>query len=84
MARSQAKLDERSRIRQALGLPSIVRLVAGHGILGGLVPFAAWFAAHVLLANERFLDIVGPGIVDRLLAMVAARFQTSQKLAAVR
>ena len=68
LARSQAQLDQRARVGNGLALPAVVRLIAAHGLFAGLVPRAGGFSAHVVLADQRFLNCLRPLGVDFLLA----------------
>jgi len=67
-ARSQAQLDQRPRVGDRLALPSVVGLVAPHGLFTGLVPCAGSLALQIMLADQRFLNGLGSFRVDFLLA----------------
>src|ERR1019366_9205598 len=69
MIGSQAQFDQRPRVRRQLGLPAIGRLVAGHGVAGGLVPSAGGPAGKVMLPNEGALDLQGALLVDPALTV---------------
>ena len=82
MARSEPQLDKGSGIGQALGLPSIVRLVTGHSVLGSLVPLARRLTGEVLLADKGCLDIARAVILYGLLPTRAAGFRPLKGLVA--
>lgn len=66
-ARAQAQFDERTRIGNFFGLPTVVALVAAHGIFAGLVPGVGGLAAQVTFTNQGFLNGAGSFRVDFLL-----------------
>jgi hypothetical protein len=68
LARTQSQLDQRPRIRNFLGLPAMVALIAAHGVFALLVPGAAGFAAQIVFADESFLNRPCPFRIDLLLA----------------
>src|SRR6266704_402963 len=70
---SESKLDQRPRVRNHFGLPSVVGLVALHGSLRSIVPDARWLALKVMLTNQRFLNISGAFGIDFLLSAPPAR-----------
>lgn len=46
----------------------MIRLIPAHGLFAGLVPTAVSFPGQVMLADERFLDSLGPLGINFLLA----------------
>ena len=69
MIRPQAEVDQGAGVRDGLVLPSVIRLVAAHGGLGCVVPFSRGLAIQVMLANERFLNLLrAPGVDGGLSA----------------
>src|SRR5438270_1488238 len=50
---SQAELNDGARVRDLLGLPAIVALVANHRFLGASVPGAGGVALQVMVADQR-------------------------------
>ena len=69
MVRPQAKLNQRSRIRQHLGLPAMIFLVTAHGFLRTAIPASIGFTAQVVLLDERFLDLACAVGIDAVLAL---------------
>ena len=67
-AGTQAETDQRPRIGYGLALPSMIRLITAHGLFAGLVPTAVSLSGQVVLADERFLDGLGPLRINFLLA----------------
>ena len=67
-ARPQTQLNQRPRVGDRLALPSMVRLVAAHGLFAGLVPRAGGFPAQVVFADQGLLNGQGSFRVDFLLA----------------
>jgi hypothetical protein len=65
---SQSQLDQRAGIRDRLVLPSIVLLVAAHGLFARLIPLAARFALEIVLTDEGFLDGLSALGIDFLLS----------------
>jgi len=68
VARSQPQADQCARIRHCLRLPAVIGLIAAHGVFAGLVPVSGRFAAQVMLANQRFLNLLHPLGINLLLA----------------
>ena len=68
LARAQAELDQRPRVRHSLALPTVIGLIAAHGLFAGLIPGTRGFSAQVMLADQRFLNRMSPLGVDFLLA----------------
>jgi hypothetical protein len=68
LARSQTQFDQRARVRHRLALPAVICLVAAHGLFARLIPGACRFSAHVMLADEGFLNRLRPLGVDFLLS----------------
>src|SRR5262252_7966751 len=66
---SQSQLDQRPGIGGDFGLPAVDALIAGHSFLSAGVPFAAGFAAQVVLADQGFLDFPRTFRLDDLLAV---------------
>src|ERR1035438_7238830 len=66
---AETQLDQRPRIRSDPGLPAVVSLIPGEGILRLLVPNAARSAAHVVLADKGALDGLGAFGVDTALCV---------------
>src|SRR5271165_855564 len=64
---TQAQFDQCPRIGRELGLPAVVGLVFGHGVLAGLVPNSGRLAREVMLANQRGLDRAGAFFIDPAL-----------------
>ena len=74
LARPQAQLDQRARVRHRLALPAVVRLITPHGCFAGLVPRAARFPTQIVFADQRFLNRLRPFAIDFLLPARAPRF----------
>jgi hypothetical protein len=68
VARPQPKGDQRARIGNRLRLPAVIGLIAPHGLFTGLIPGSGCFAAQVVLADQRFLDLVSPLGINFLLS----------------
>jgi hypothetical protein len=68
VARPQAQADQRARIGYGLRLPSVIGLIAPHGLFTGLIPGSSRFARHIVFANQRFLDRLRPLGLNLLLA----------------
>ena len=68
LTRAETKLDQSPRVGYRLALPSLIRLVAAHGLFTGLVPCAGGFSAQVVLADQGFLNGLSSLGVDFLLA----------------
>src|SRR5271155_2493212 len=49
----------------------MIGLIAPHGIFTGLIPGSSRLAAQVMLANQRFLDLLRPLRINFLLAPCA-------------
>ena len=64
---SEPQTDQSTRIGNALVLPALVSLIATHSLLGGVIPFARGLAGHVVLANQRGLDLPSAPAVNGLL-----------------
>ena len=64
----QPQADQSARIGHRFRLPAVVGLIAAHGIFAGLVPGSGRFAAQVMFANQRFLNLLRPLGIDLLLA----------------
>jgi len=73
VARPKAELDERARVGNDFGLPSIVGLVALHGLLRGVIPYAGWRTLKIMFADQGFLNIAGTLGIDLLLSPPPAR-----------
>jgi len=56
VARPQPQTDQRPRIRHLFRLPAVIGLVAAHGVFAGLIPGSRWHAAHIMFADQRFLN----------------------------
>ena len=67
-AGAQTKLDQRTGIRDLLALPSVVGLVAAHGVFAGLIPASGGFSVQVVFADQGLLDGSGSFGIDFLLA----------------
>lgn len=67
-ARAQPQLDQRARVRNRLALPTLVRLVAAHGLFTGLVPRSRGFSLQVMFTNQGLLNGLGSLGVNFLLA----------------
>src|SRR5258708_35145244 len=68
VARSESKTDQRARIRHRLRLPTVVGLIAPHGIFAGLIPRSCRCTAQVVLADQSCLDRLGALGINLLLA----------------
>ena len=64
----QSQADQSARIGYRFRLPAVVGLIAAHGIFAGLVPRSGRFAAQVMFANQRFLNLLRPLRINLLLA----------------
>ena len=73
MIRAQPHANQRARVWNALALPALIGLVATHRLLGGVVPFPGGLATHVVLMNQRHLDLPGTLAVNGLLPARLAR-----------
>lgn len=71
IARSQAELDQSARVGNFFRLPTLVILIASHGLFAGLVPFAADRSAEVVLADEGLLNRGRAFRINLLLATEA-------------
>ena len=60
VAGSKPKADESARIRYGFRLPAVIGLIAAHGVFAGLIPGSRRLAAHIMLADQRFLDCLRP------------------------
>src|SRR5258708_27738175 len=69
MAGAESQFDDRSGIRRDFGLPSVVRLIADHGLLCARVPLAGGRAVKIFFADQRRLDFGSAIVSDFLLAM---------------
>jgi len=56
LARPQAQADQRSRIRDGLALPSVIRLIPPHRIFTGLVPRPFGLTAQIVFPDQSFLN----------------------------
>src|SRR5258708_30618335 len=65
---TEAQFNDGAGMGGDLRLPSVVALIARHGLFGGGIPDAGGFALHVFLADQRFLYLAGAVPVDLLLA----------------
>ena len=72
LARPQAQFDQSARVRHGLALPSVIGLVAAHGVFARLVPGAGRFSVQVVFADQRFLDGLRSLGVNFLLAAADA------------
>src|SRR5207244_9801840 len=70
---SESKLDQRPRVRNHFGLPSVVGLVALHGSLRIIVPHARRLALKIMFTNQCFLNIAGASGINFLLPAPPAR-----------
>jgi len=70
---SESKLDQRPRVRNHFGLPSVVGLVALHGSLRIIVPHARRLALKIMFTNQCFLNIAGASGINFLLSAPRAR-----------
>jgi hypothetical protein len=61
-------------------LPSMICLVLAHGIFAGLVPGTAGCPAHVVFADESFLNRLRPLRIDLLLTARLRRFLSRRAL----
>ena len=68
IARTEPEADESARVRNFLRLPSVVGLIAAHGVFAGLVPGSRRVAGHVMFADQRFLNRLRPLRINLLLA----------------
>ena len=68
LIRTETQFDQSARVGRGFRLPAVVRLIFLHGGLGCRIPGAGWFAAHIVLANKCFLDLVGTRGIDLLLS----------------
>src|SRR5215470_795315 len=73
VVRTQSQPNQRARIRHALVLPALVRLITSHRLLSRVVPFSRRLAAQVVLARQRFLDVTAALAINRLLPPWFAR-----------
>lgn len=69
MVGTESQLDDRARIRGDLGLPSVISLITGHGLLRARVPLAGGRAVKIFFADQRLLNFGGAVVFDFLLAM---------------
>ena len=67
-ARTKTQLDQRARVGHLLALPSVVGLVAAHGVFAGLIPAAGGFSVQVMFADQGLLNGSGSFGIDFLLA----------------
>ncbi len=67
--RSQAELNQRSRVRSELGLPAVVSLIFDQRVFRGFVPSAAGLASEVMLLNQGALDLAGAVLIDTALSV---------------
>jgi hypothetical protein len=74
--RTQAEADEGARIGNTLALPALVSLIAAQGRLCGVIPFAGRRAVHIMLTNQRGLDLAGALAVNGHLPTRLARLLT--------
>jgi len=65
---SQPQFDQRASVGSGFRLPVIIRLITLHGLLGGVIPYAAGFPAKIVLANQGLLDFQGTLRVNLLLS----------------
>jgi len=72
VVRAESQLDEGARIGHGLALPTVIRLELAKGGFGRSIPFAAGQPAHVVLTDERFLDLMGALSIDLLLTSPVA------------
>lgn len=68
VARPEAEFDQSARIGNLFRLPTLIALIAPHGVFAGLIPLAAGGSAQVVLADERLLNRARPFRIDLLLA----------------
>ena len=68
VAGAESEFDQRARIRNLLRLPPLICLIALHRRLRGVIPRSRRLALHVVLADERCLNLPGATRVNRLLA----------------
>ncbi len=68
VAGTEAKADERSRIRYRLRLPPMVGLITAHGVFAGLIPRSRGLSGHIMFADQRFLDRLRALRINLLLA----------------
>src|SRR5258707_5511000 len=66
---TEAQFNNGAGIGGDLRLPSVVALIARHGLLGGGIPYAGGLALHVFLTDQGFLNLAGAVTVDLLLAL---------------
>src|SRR5260370_42137732 len=73
MIRAQPQTNERARIWNAHALPALVSLITAHGHLRRVVPSPGGLAVHVVLTNQRSLNLAGAFTVNGLLPARLAR-----------
>jgi hypothetical protein len=73
-AGSQPEFDESAGVGNRLALPAMIGLVAAHRLFAGLGPRARGLSAHVVFADECFLNRLRSLGVDFLLPASACRF----------
>lgn len=68
LARPEPQTDECARVWNGLALPSVIGLILSHGVFAGLVPRTRSLSAHVVLADQGFLNCLGSFRINFLLA----------------
>jgi hypothetical protein len=67
LVRPKSEANQGSRIRHGFRLPSMIGLIAPHGVFTGLIPGSRRFAFEIMLADQCLLNRARALRIDLLL-----------------